>query len=106
MAALHNLGEAYLSVMEARARGELAGEARDAATATRDWANAVRGAVAKARARGKPVAPRVDENDALVYLGADALDPNTAPLSAASGPHYWPRYRPQYTPRWTGRHGG
>jgi hypothetical protein len=53
--ALNNLGDAYLEVMEARSRGELAGEVRSAATAADDWRRAVIGAVAKARARGTPV---------------------------------------------------
>lgn len=52
--ALQTIGQAYLSVMEARADGELAGEARDAVTATREWQNAVRGAVGKARGRKLP----------------------------------------------------
>nr|ABP44458.1 hypothetical protein Mflv_1980 [Mycolicibacterium gilvum PYR-GCK] len=52
--ALHNIGEAYLKVMELRARGDLPGEARDTATATREWASAVRGAVARARGRDVP----------------------------------------------------
>lgn len=52
--ALHNIGAAYSEVMERRASGELAGEVRDA---EREWASAVRGAVAKARGR---VVPNVD----------------------------------------------
>jgi hypothetical protein len=52
--ALNNLGQAYLNVMDARAAGELSGDVRDAATATRKWASAVRGAVAKARGRVVP----------------------------------------------------
>jgi hypothetical protein len=52
--ALHNIGAAYSEVMERRASGELAGEVRDA---QREWATAVRGAVAKARGR---VVPNVD----------------------------------------------
>lgn len=49
--ALHNIGEAYLAVMEARASGELDGEVRDGAS---EWQSAVRGAVAKARGRHVP----------------------------------------------------
>lgn len=52
--ALRNIGEAYLRVMEARAAGELPGEARDGDTAAREWASAVRGAVARARGRAVP----------------------------------------------------
>ncbi|MGE0218414.1 hypothetical protein [Mycolicibacterium sp.] len=58
--ALRSIGEAYLAVMEARAAGELPGDVRDGATAAQEWANAVRGAVAKARARGRSVVTRVD----------------------------------------------
>jgi hypothetical protein len=60
--ALHNIGAAYSEVMERRASGELVGEVRDA---EREWASAVRGAVAKARGRVVPnvdaLARRVDE---------------------------------------------
>lgn len=56
--ALRNIGEAYLALMEARAAGELPGDIRDGATASREWASAVRGAVAKARVR---VMPNVNE---------------------------------------------
>jgi hypothetical protein len=52
--ALNTIGEAYLAVMEARSAGDLPGDARDAATATREWQNAVRGAVARARGRTVP----------------------------------------------------
>lgn len=52
--ALQTIGEAYLNVMAARAEGELVGEARDVVTATREWQNAVRGAVGKARGRKLP----------------------------------------------------
>lgn len=72
--ALNNIGNAYLEVMEARASGELAGEARDEATAVRELERAVRGAVGKARARGEPSAPRTNESGELVWGGADALD--------------------------------
>ena len=56
--ALHNLGEAYLSVLTARGEGELPGDARDIATGTREWQSAVRGAVAKARGRKVPQVSR------------------------------------------------
>jgi hypothetical protein len=49
--ALNNIGNAYLEVMEARASGEMAGDARSAATAMREIEGAVVGAVAKARGR-------------------------------------------------------
>jgi hypothetical protein len=55
--ALNNLGDAYLEVMGARSRGDLAGEARSASIAADDWRRAVVGAVAKARGR---VLPNVD----------------------------------------------
>jgi hypothetical protein len=58
--ALNNLRDAYLEVMEARGRGELPGEARSEATAAGEVYRAVVGAVARARARGKPVVPDVD----------------------------------------------
>ncbi|ULP48606.1 hypothetical protein [Mycolicibacter virginiensis] len=54
--ALNNIGSAYLEVMEARACGEMAGDARPLATAVREIESAVVGAVAKARGR---TAPRV-----------------------------------------------
>ena len=89
--ALNNIGNAYLEVMESRASGELPGEARDSATAVRELENAVRGAVAKARARGRPVVPRVDENGALVWGGADALDAESAADYGDTGRQYWPQ---------------
>jgi hypothetical protein len=36
--ALHNIGEAYLRVMESRESGEMVGDVRDPATATVEWA--------------------------------------------------------------------
>ena len=66
--ALNNIGSAYLEVMEARACGELAGDARPLSTAVREIEAAVAGAVAKARGRAvhrvtgrhprRPVSPR------------------------------------------------
>ncbi|NDJ91642.1 hypothetical protein [Mycolicibacter kumamotonensis] len=52
--ALNNIGSAYLEVMEARACGEMAGDARPLATAVREIESAVAGAVAKARGRALP----------------------------------------------------
>lgn len=49
--ALNNIGSAYLEVMEARARGELAGDVRPLSVAVREIEAAVAGAVAKARGR-------------------------------------------------------
>lgn len=82
--ALNNIGEAYLAVMEARARGRLNGDARDAGTAAREWESAVRGAVAKARARTVP----------NVEGWAVRLENGTAP------PRYWPAYKASYRPRY------
>ncbi len=58
--ALNNLGAAYVALMEARADGSRAGDARSVATAEDDVRRAVVGAVARARARGKPAIPNVD----------------------------------------------
>jgi hypothetical protein len=58
--ALNNLGAAYVALMEARADGSRVGEARSVATAEDDVRRAVVGAVARARARGKPVVPDLD----------------------------------------------
>jgi hypothetical protein len=93
--ALHNIGDAYLSVMEARARGELPGEARDAVTATREWANAVRGAVARARGRRMPD----------IKAWADRVFANDDDEHAAdyTGRQYWPAYRPAYQLRYRKR---
>ncbi|WP_276763730.1 hypothetical protein [Mycolicibacter arupensis] len=52
--ALNNIGCAYLEVMEARAGGEMAGDARPLPTAIREIESAVAGAVAKARGRALP----------------------------------------------------
>jgi hypothetical protein len=95
--ALNNIGEAYLAVMDARAAGRFKGEARDAATASRDWQSAVHGAVAKARAR---TLPNVD--GWAVTLGDGAAPPRYSP---AYKPSYRPRYRkrsyrPRYRKRW------
>jgi hypothetical protein len=82
--ALNNIAEAYLEVMEARARGELTvGEARSAATAAGEFHRALIGAVAQARARRVPVLPRVDESGAVLWRGPDDL--NTVPASVSGG---------------------
>jgi hypothetical protein len=78
--ALHNIGEAYLGVMEARASGELVGDARDPATATVEWANAVRSAVAKARGR---VVPNLDAWARRAFA--------STPVVASTGRRHWPR---------------
>jgi hypothetical protein len=85
--ALHNIGEAYLSIMEAREGGELVGDVRGAATATHEWASAVRSAVAKARGR---VVPDVDAWARRAF-GGEAE-------GAATGRRYWPRYQRRYQP--------
>ncbi|MGU3653624.1 hypothetical protein [Mycolicibacterium sp. A43C] len=58
--ALNNLGAAYVALMVAREDGSRAGDARSVATAEDDFRRAVVGAVARARARGKPVVPNLD----------------------------------------------
>ncbi|MFG1933031.1 hypothetical protein ACGFK1_20665 [Mycobacterium sp. NPDC048908] len=78
--ALHNIGEAYLSTMEARAAGEMVGDVRDPATATTEWANAVRSAVSKARGR---VVPNLDAWAKRAFASAPAV--------ANSGRPYRPR---------------
>lgn len=55
--ALNNIAEAYVALMEARERGERGGDVRPVAVAEDDVRRAVVGAVARARARGKPVLP-------------------------------------------------
>lgn len=58
--ALNNIGAAYVELMDARERGDRLGDARPVAVAEDDVRRAVVGAVARARARGKPVVPNVD----------------------------------------------
>ncbi|UXA11807.1 hypothetical protein KXD97_28245 [Mycobacterium sp. SMC-8] len=87
--ALNNLSDAYVALMEARARGDRAGDVRSVATAEDDVRRAVVGAVARARARGKPVIPNVE-----------AWGPGRATVMPVRRTRRsWPRYRPQSRPR-------
>lgn len=52
--ALNNIADAYAELMEARLRGEMAGEVRSAGAVAEDFQRAVVGAVAKARGRPTP----------------------------------------------------
>lgn len=87
--ALHNIGAAYSEVMEKRASGELVGEVRDA---EREWASAVRGAVAKARGRN---VPNLDAWARRAF-GGEAE-------GAVTRRRYRPRYQPQYRPTYRER---
>jgi hypothetical protein len=98
--ALNNIADAYSEIMDARARGELVGEVRAATTIADDFQRAVLGAVARARGRGTPVTPRVDESGAVVWNGPDANGEMTAPVAGGSGRRYRPRYDPAYQPRY------
>jgi hypothetical protein len=87
--ALNNLSDAYVALMEARARGDRAGDVRSVATAEDDVRRAVVGAVARARARGKPVVPNVE-----------TWGPGRATaMPQRVGRRHRPAYRPQYQPR-------
>lgn len=87
--ALNNLSDAYVALMEARARGDRAGDVRSVATAEDDVRRAVVGAVARARARGKPVVPNVE----TWGPGRTTAKPQRV------GRRHRPAYRPQYQPR-------
>lgn len=80
--ALNNLQDAYLSLMEARARGELTGEARLTATAADDVYRAVVGAVARARGRALPNVegwgPRIETQPVRRYWPKRPRQPRTA----------------------------
>jgi hypothetical protein len=93
--ALTNIGEAYLSIMAARERGELVGDARDATTATVEWQNAVRSAVAKARGRH---VPNLDAWARRAFGGETE--------GKVTARRYWPHYQPQYQPAYRARRWG
>lgn len=80
--ALNHLQDAYLSLMEARARGEISGEARPTATAADDVYRAVVGAVARARGRALPNVdtwgPRIQTTPIRRYWPRRPRQPRTA----------------------------
>lgn len=57
---------AYLEVMEKRRNGELGGDPRSESVALRDFNRAVKGAVERARGRGRPIEPQRDANGKVV----------------------------------------
>lgn len=98
--ALNNIGEAYQRVMVARGRGQLAGEPRDPATAAREWENAVRGAVAKARGRKLPDAEGWAPNIWDTGPGPEAEGETAMLRGSAWRLKYRPAYQPRYRQPW------